>query len=319
MEKLTKFNQDQTVSIKGQTRLGNINQNLDKVLTLTPKGMNKIKRFFVNNAVADNYLSINDFNVDEKIATRLKKRLRKGNPQGKESYSLEDLPFHIDDHDWLVQYTLASIKRLDPHANPTLAEVRKFMETEPTFQQALKNFERELIRAKILCTPVVEPSAEDKKRYAKLNNVYYYEEVFRNQILFDMELLGVDRHTTEIALEENALLWRPREMKHTFADLFYPAAQRPTDPMEIKRWSSLSRAHEAEWLKYREYQYYRAHKDVIDEAGVATANMKMSQDDLWDVMQEVDQYNTMRHTMLRNHQQNLATQKVRQTTDGRTL
>ena len=307
MEKLTKLNQNQNIHLKNNAQVASttpagIDKYLHKIFRLSDRGMRNIRRFFRKNEPEEDFLSVAKFGVDAERAAFWKHRLYNRHYYLEDQYQIHDLPFHIDDHDWLVQYTAASIHRLDPKANYTLAEIRHFVDTSPAFQQAMNNFENQLIKSKIMCTQTAEPSASDKKRYKKFGTVYYYEEVFRNQILYEMEMLGVDRNTTEIALEQNADLWREREMRHTFRDIFYPTEKQPVKGKAALAWFTLSQAHESEWVKYREYEYYRDHQAVINQAQAVTPNMKMTAEDLWKLLDTLNAYNTQSRAMLKQSQ-----------------
>ena len=316
MEKLSQFNQNLKIKIadqnKASAQLDGINQNLDQMLALSQQAIKNLNRFFDRYEISENYLSVGG--LDEIATLRLNKHIQaQGNKPGKDPVDL--LPFHIGDRDWLVQYAAEFMQKNHPQANLTLAQVREFVETSPAFQQALADYEQRLIVAQIQHTRVTEPTEEDRQRYNQNHELYRYEEVFRDQIIFGMNLLGVDRHTTEATLETHADLWRTQHMLRTFNEFFYPETDRPADKRTALRWNQLRNSHADKWLQYNEYLYYQKHQAILDETQAVTKNMKMVKSQAGEVLQEVCEYDDLRRNLVRAATRQLANQ----TTAGRIL
>ena len=90
---------------------------------------------------------------------------------------------------------------------------------------------------------------------------------------------GFDRNTIETNLEKNADIWRKPTMRQAFenvCNLEIFVHDFPQDDLRQKEFYRKKHAYRKLWLKYREYEYYQKHKQFIDNLGMATDSMKLS-------------------------------------------
>ncbi|MCQ2381694.1 MAG: hypothetical protein MJ054_00110 [Clostridia bacterium] len=265
--------------------------NLDDVLTLSKKTMINLNKTLKD--ISTKYLSVTSLSIDPDLFRELRKQIKNRN-----KFVEKNLPFQVKEYDWLVNYTAQYIKEKYPHVKDSLTDIKKFLTKSDEFRSALEKLEQSLISKVVETTYISDiPLAERKKRVEK-NQMYNYEDNFRTLVLFNMELLGVDRHTTDVALEKNAQLWRRLNMKRTFTDFYYNPENKPSNQASLKTWDYLREEHFKRWIQHHEYEYYQEHKNAIDEAGTATASMLMTERKAGEVLQSNVELNDLRRKFI---------------------
>lgn len=296
MQKLTTF---KTQAVPTKTAPINplwaqIDAQLPLILSLTKPAVNHLTDFLRMVNVADNLSVVAPAPEDD---ARMLKRV---NTKQKLRNAIipSNLSFHITDDAWLAEYFVKYLTQRTPNLPVNNTTMLQYFQESTAFQYARHNYIQGLIKAQIMQTQVDEPSRADRRRYDQTHEMFAYENLFRNQMILGMHLVGVEANQTERILEINADLWRRQQMSRSFDAFFYPLKDRPRDARQAKRWTNLQRLHRAEWLKYREYQYYQEHRAVIDQTDTANRNMKMTPHEVGEVLQEIGLYDDMRREFI---------------------
>lgn len=213
------------------------------------------------------------------------------------AYTPQYLIFHTRDQAWLTNYAFSVITRNNSAGQPvTIAEVSDYIKTAPAFTRAVRAFEQRVVKAYIRAN-MREVFGEYEFLPTKpLHESFHgeYDKYMRQAVITSARLVGLDRHTAEVGLEQNPDLWREKTMKATLECNYFPDSDQPTNPFDRDDWLDLKAKYQDVWLREREYQYYQEHKALIDELGVATPNMLMDQQSADQLHQIVDNYENLR-------------------------
>lgn len=69
--------------------------------------------------------------------------------KAKNPYTVDALPGHVTDYDWLVQYAMNFVKSKDPKQKLDFANVSLFVKYSEEFDHALEDYIQRLIRANL--------------------------------------------------------------------------------------------------------------------------------------------------------------------------
>lgn len=189
-----------------------------------------------------------------------------------------------------------------------MAHIQRFVETDLFFAQARNAYEEDLVRAQIqfmmhsktpngillsrkydpvtntsTISPDYDPFLARQQRNA--------DKLFRQGVISAMHQLGVSRRSTEYALEKYADLWLEETMTDAFYNKYKLVPHRKETFNDEISWYSINIQRENvkdAWLSLRKNKYYQEHKEIIDELGLATPNMKMSEEDLQNLKEEIN-------------------------------
>ena len=234
-------------------------------------------------------------------------RLSANQNQDGDGYTLMDLPFHTRDRAWLVNYTDKMVNRFRGTEPVAADEIQDIVDT-PVFERACRDFEQRLVKGyiRLYVNQRLTPDAFGKTASSKpdgYQGMWEYDKHFRDDVIAAVRALGIDQFTAEKGLETNAHLWREATMTKTFDEFYYPADQKPTDPVAARRFANLHDAHLGVWLQNREYAYYQNHKDIIDTLGLATDNMNITPRKAQALQHLDEHYDLSRQKMLNGYVQ----------------
>lgn len=292
MKKLSTFEDNQTILVKRDV-LAKFNVDLSQVFLLSDKSLKNLNKFL--DGMDDKHLSVIQLSLDHDLHRDIlyQKHNRK-------TYEEKNLPFHLDDRTWVIDYITQYIMRADNLKKFTQEEIKKHLETSPELNQMLVDYEKLIMQKIIKTTEVADLNQEQRTYVQQSNSVYRFEDVFRSKALFNMDILGISRDKAELTLEKNANLWLQKNMLRTFMEHYYRPEKQPNNLVDLEHWEHLKRVHADRWLKYNEYTYYRKHQKVIDEAGTATKNMLMSSQDMGVVSHGLCQCNDLHREIIIN-------------------
>ena len=94
----------------------------------------------------------------------------------------------------------------------------------------------------------------------------------------------MNRDVVEEWIEKNAILWRESLIEIAFRNEYEPVffmSKLQVEPTEEE--------HKEKWLKMRRYEYYQGHKKSVDLYGVATEDMQMSEEEVLELRQYLEQ------------------------------
>lgn len=202
------------------------------------------------------------------------------------------LPFHTRDNQWLAKYVYATVKDDDPKSDIKFANVKKYVATSDDFDSFRRHYEENLTREQIQFIYNDYVFSGENSYFKHLNEQKNnFDKAFRNEVIKTLTYMGVDEHSVEIGLEKNASLWRERAMMHTFNNRFYPDdAPRTNDKSLWRNNIQNIREHRKAWMQLRECMYYQEHKAILDELGLVTKNMRISDNEYTALSRRVIEY-----------------------------
>ena len=185
-------------------------------------------------------------------------------------YIADYLPFFLNDQTWLTNYVVQLIEKAEPDYKIKAKHVENFISKSSAFASVRSYYEVDLIEANIRYL------YDSFKNIKDLRNI---DELFRDEVLRFMNHVDIDPHTIEANLEKKADLWREQMMLKAFENKYamHDVAISKHSDLWKKYFENFKQAHKKVWMKQREYAYYQNHKDIIDELGLATKNMKINQ------------------------------------------
>lgn len=223
----------------------------------------------------------------------------------KNVYTVEYLPLHLYDDNWLISYVSEVMKKHRPNAKISLRELRNFVKNSIAFASIRRQFVRALTGAQaeyMITAGISNALMKDSTTPFMKKNSSYFDLNFRKDVMQVMSSNGVFKYDVEVGLEESADLWRKKSMIIAFENKYYPLAEVIKDRQEFSLWwkalTKLKQAHQEVWLQRREYDYYQMHYQIIDDLGLATKTMKMNKLDLIKLDAKLKFYEKMRNMML---------------------
>lgn len=291
LKKLTKLDNSLKM-MKPQFKI--IIDNLDKIFAVSENSMVNISKYF------------NQFNIEEtifeddngeRIVSLIKAGLKKYEKTQTDKCAC--LPIHINDYEWLADYTIEMIKRIIPNFNYSRTVVKNFLKKSPEFENARRNYQNCLVREMILNTTIDNPFVKNDSNY-RSHSFFPYDEIFRNKIISQMKILNAKRKDVEVVIEKHADLWRKQNMIRAFDEFYYPQSDKPSLYDDYLEWCRIYKKHCAAWLKYREFEYFAKHKNAVTIADTMTDGMMLSQFGFFNAVQETTEYNEQRLNLLQN-------------------
>ncbi|MBQ3494365.1 MAG: hypothetical protein IJA69_03020, partial [Clostridia bacterium] len=176
-----------------------------------------------------------------------------------------------------------------------IKNIKKYVETSKNFEQARHNYELEIVEWLILYMlnggeGWLIPDGYDELFLLVDPNV---DILFRAGIVKTLLAIGMDEEVVEEGIEKNAKLWRKQYMLKAFAHKYEPFlyGNGQIEPADQN--------HKQNWLKLREYEYYYSHKESVDSYGELTEAMKMSKEQMLELIQTLSEQNTKRDTYVK--------------------
>ena len=221
---------------------------------------------------------------------------------------IDELPFHINDKQWLAKYFIDHMKKVAPALEFEIAYVKALIETAPAIKQACENYQDEIVKTLIqnnMANMENDMFNKSKKQQSRPRHLVSYDEIFRNKILCCADTLGIDHYRAELNLEINANLWRKQNMTRAFSEFYYPSEDQPKDSKNYTDWYNLAKKHYSIWLTCREFEYYYQHRNVVYEGGSMTENMNIGSIRYAILSRELVDFNHDRLLLVKNTQQNM--------------
>lgn len=220
-------------------------------------------------------------------------------------YTEEYLPQHTRNNAWLKKYVKAVAETHNPGYKFLPESINYFVKDAIGFKTMRDDYEQRVVAAQIpymLKNPVSNVLMGDEPSPYLKKGDFNYDKFFRSEVVRIMSGLGIDKRNIESSLEQNADLWRKQTMEIAFENQHYPLMNVINERKEFKPWwnrfAKLKQAHQAAWIKRREYEYYQDHQTIIDQLDLATNAMKMKPNELKMLDQKIKFYEKMRVMML---------------------
>ena len=181
-----------------------------------------------------------------------------------------NLPCHLRDNAWMSQLLHKVLKDkkiyIKPHA------IKQFMDNSETFAELRHQYELKIVEWQINWvmsggTNWMMPKGTDEFSLIFSED---YDKIIRGGIVKTLRAIGMDAEVIEEGLEKYADIWRPSAMERGFTHKYEPVAFMVGTP------GKADAEHKQNWLADREYQYYQAHKNLVDNYGTRTPAMQMT-------------------------------------------
>ena len=221
-------------------------------------------------------------------------RFHKTEARQNDDYTAENLPFHLQDAEWMVKYVISVVENYQPKFKLKPEHVEDYILNSPAFATMRNYFENDLVKAEInhLHEVMDQKALFDKSKDKICHDIEDYDLYFRKQISSIMSIFAIDSKVSESNIEKNADLWREKVMLQTFENKYNPYEMTimTRNNLWYKYYKKFKAAHRKVWMKNREYEYYLEHKDLIDELGLATKNMKISDRKAEAIQNQLDKF-----------------------------
>ena len=99
---------------------------------------------------------------------------------------------------------------------------------------------------------------------------------FRKGVLDTLLAIGMDQEVIEEGLEKYANMWRDRYMLIAFNNEYVPIFYLANPDVYLE---PVDAEHKTNWLKYRKYEYYKRHKQIVDKYGSPDEDMLISEEE----------------------------------------
>lgn len=304
VDKLSKFND--VANPTAQPDL--IVRSLDHLFVLTKRAMNNLKVFFQQYAI-ESEISFHGEGDYQNLSETMLQDVQTRGSKLQQGSLVDVLPFYVNDTDWLANYFVTYLKKVEPTAVCDVAAMKAFIEASPAIKKAQLDYQSEIIKALIKFYMEKGLIKHNRIKNSRPRTLTAYEEIFRNKILCCADGIGIDHHYAELTLESNADLWRKQNMERTFNEFYYPMLEQPNDNENYLAWFQLAKGHRNAWLKCYEFEYGEKHSDIIREANqinqnAMTENMKVSHIRYAMMSYELTKFNEKRQQIVKASQQN---------------
>ena len=233
------------------------------------------------------------FPNENMIRAIIKRHKAKKDSYRHDEYILDCLPHHLRDERWLSKYLHRYLREKSLTGDIDLDCLTSYVKT-PNFKKACGDFADKFISAK-LRSMMVSTRAEHETivdaGFPDMSHRIDCDVFFRQHALSYFILKGFDRNTIEINLEKNADIWRKDSMRQAFeniCNLEIVVHDFPKKNRDIYEFYHKKYEYRKLWLEYREYEYYRRHKEYVDKTGLATNAMKLSPDEVSKLIHDMD-------------------------------
>lgn len=185
-----------------------------------------------------------------------------------------NLESNLRNDKWLAQM----IKKQCNLDNVNYYDILDFVKKSPIFQELRRNYELEVVRWQI---EWIKNGGENWICDEELGGDFTMlspvcDLGIRKGVVDTLLAIGMDEEVIEEGLEKYADIWRDRFISSAFFNKYncFTFLADPNVPIP-----EIDKEHESAWIRYRKYEYYRAHKKSVDKYGIPDEDMLMSQDE----------------------------------------
>ena len=186
---------------------------------------------------------------------------------------MKNLPCHLRDSKWLAHM----LKKQANLYTISYSTVLHFINNSKLFEELRHNYELKIVKWQINWIKnngsgwlTDESLGGDLTLLSPLCDLG-----FRKGVLDTLLAIGMNREVIEEGLEKYANLWRDLFISRAFyckysCNFHLSDPNIPIPPIDEN--------HEVAWIKYRKYEYYLRHKEMIDKYGNADEDMLMNEE-----------------------------------------
>jgi len=211
-----------------------------------------------------------------------------------------NLPCNLRDDEWLAMMLRDNQKLYFLSVN----RIYKYITTSKFFEEKRHEYELEIVKWQINWMKNDGEGWICRNEYGSDCGILMptCDLWFRKGIVDTLMAIDIDLDAIEEGIEKHADLWRDSYMEKAFKNEFEPVFY-----IEKEETPLASDEHKEKWLKMRRYEYYQSHKDSVDNYGVVSDDMKMSQEEVKKLEKELE---IMKKQRLQVLKQNKGKQKV---------
>lgn len=181
-----------------------------------------------------------------------------------------NLPCHLRDNTWMSQ--LLHKKLIDKGIYIRRNTIQGFLNMSENFKKLRHEYELKIVQWQIKWIISggenwLLPDGYDEFSLLCSDKV---ENLYRGGVKKTLKAIGMDEEVIEEGLEKYSDIWRDGAMRTSFNHLYQPVMYLVGSP------KAADEEHRKNWIADREYQYYQAHKQVVDKYGTKTPAMFMS-------------------------------------------
>lgn len=190
----------------------------------------------------------------------------------------------------------------DDHTKIKFNTIKKFIETDKEFDNARNQYEVNLVELQIR-NLIDYKNCKDNINFNDTNSYHPLfspqksnpDKVFYETIVNSMKKIGINQHSIQVGLEVYAPLWRKELMIEAYYNKYCNK-----ETVKSSDWHQLVVAVNFEklWLQQREYQYYQEHHKIIDELGLATPIMKISEKQADNLNKKINSIDNIHQTII---------------------
>lgn len=193
--------------------------------------------------------------------------------RSKELY-MSNLPCNLRDNKWLA-------KMLQKNQNLyriNYYDILDFVSNSKYFNDARHNYELEIVKWQIdfirlggegwICD---DNYGGDAMMFCSVCDLG-----FRKGVLDTLLAIGMNQEVIEEGLEKYANMWRNKYMSMAFNNEYEPFFYLANPDVYLE---PVGEEHKTNWIKYRKYEYYKRHKQVVDKYGSPDEDMLISEEE----------------------------------------
>lgn len=181
-----------------------------------------------------------------------------------------NMPCHLRDNAWLSKLLHRTLN--DKGIYIPQHTIKKFMDCSENFANLRHEHELRIVKWQIKWITGggenwLMPKGTDEFSLLFSEDV---DKIIRGGVVKTLRAIGMDGEVIEEGLEKYAEIWRPSAMATGFGHKYEPVVFMVGTP------GKADEDHKQNWLADREYMYYQAHKNSVDNYGVKTPAMQMT-------------------------------------------
>lgn len=209
-----------------------------------------------------------------------------------------NLPCHLRDNAWMSKLLHKVLKDKRIYIKPHV--IKQFMDNSETFAELRHEYELKIVEWQIDWVMIggtnwLPPNGSDEFSLIFSED---YDKIVRDGIVKTLKAIGMDAEVVEEGLEKYSDIWRHSAMERGFAHKYEPAVFMVGTP------GKADEEHKQNWIADREYRYYQAHKNSVDNYGTKTPAMQMTPEEHSQLVEILEKQNEQRIRFVEDWKQN---------------
>lgn len=181
----------------------------------------------------------------------------------------DNMPCHLRDNAWLSELLHRELNEKGIYIPQHT--IKKFMDNSENFANLRHEHELRIVKWQINWInnggKWLMPKGTDEFSLLVSEDV---DKIIRGRVSKTLKAIGMDGEVIEEGLEKYADIWRPSAMSTGFGNKYEPVVFMVGTP------DKADEEHKQNWISDREYRYYQAHKNSVDNYGIKTPAMQMT-------------------------------------------